>query len=412
MKHWIMAGMALVCCAGCAVPRAALERQRTRSMVLPADYHPQTAVRPDRAPADVPDARLATGLRNVGSLAAQLADVSRGMSNWWQACAARSGGEFASDDTDRIEDLLFQFLLCREQLWNMILHYGNSGQNFAGAENQTRALAIGYAAAALQSCHSSALVLGFLDEPKAVRKMNEIHHRYDIPAGSFDSVFAAVTAPENIGAVRAAHRVFDEEHRKQDALLVRLAADDREFNELLEQADAWHERASASTDRILEKESLLLPDVANFLRRSLLMDHARSASRHISENLYVVQGLLYNNISDLKRPMTPPADFNPDQVRLIKSLLQPGDVIFSFTAGYMSNVFLPGRFKHGITFVGTPEQRAAFGLSAAAVRGVAGPKRKKLDADLRTAKLETGYDADVIEAVADLWTRPTSAARR
>lgn len=396
-------GFVFVLCAGCTGPRAALEQQRTKSMVLPPEYHQQAASSENGAPAPtgVPDARLAAGAQNLKSLSAQLADISRGMSNWWQGCAARTGGQFTSDDTDRIEALLFQFLQRREVLWNMILLYGESAQNFAGAENQTRALATGYAAAALQSCHSSALVLGFLDEPKAVRMLNEIHYKYDIPAGSFDAVFAAVTAPENISAVRAAHKLLAEERRNTNSQLARLAAEDRDFDALLEQADAWYTSASASTDRILEKKSLLLPDVANFLRRNSLMDQARSATRLISDNLYVAQGLLYNNVSDIKRPMTPPVDFNPDQVRLIKSLLQPGDVIFSFTAGYMSNVFLPGQFKHGITFVGTPEQRAVIGLTAAAVRGVTDPKRRKLAEDLRTAKLETGYDADVIEAVAE-----------
>jgi alkylhydroperoxidase family enzyme len=390
----------VVWCAGCAGPSIALDQQRAKSMVLPPEYH-QPAATVAAAPAGAIDVRLATGMQNLKGLSAQLSDISHGMRDWWQHCAARKTGVFTSDETDRIEALLFQFLLRRELLWNMILLYGNSEQNFAGAENQTRALAIGYGAAALQSYYSSRLVLDFLDESKAIRKMNEIHYKYAIPAESFDSILAAVTAPDNMSAIRAAHRVLDEESRKKDSLLARLAAGDHDFKTLLEEADAWYAVATANTDRILKKKSLLLPDVANFLRRNKLVEQARAATRHISDNLYVAQGLLYNNVSDIKRPMTPPVDFNPDQVRLIKSLLQPGDVIFCFTAGYMSNVFLPGRFKHGITFVGTPEQRAAIGFTAAAIRDVPEPKRKKLAEDLQFAKLETGYDADVIEAVAE-----------
>jgi hypothetical protein len=137
------------------------------------------------------------------------------------------------------------------------------------------------------------------------------------------------------------------------------------------------------------------------LRQNWLADKTRRLTRQLSDNLYIAQGILFNNVSDIRRPMSPPADFNPDQVKTIKSLLQPGDLIFSFTAGYMSNVFLPGKFKHGITYVGTPEQRAALGLTVAAVRDIPPGKRAKLEQDIKTAKLPTGYDADVIEAVAE-----------
>jgi hypothetical protein len=67
----------------------------------------------------------------------------------------------------------------------------------------------------------------------------------------------------------------------------------------------------------------------------------------------------------------------------------------------MSNVFLPGKFKHGLTYIGTPEQRAAMGLTIAAIRDIPSGKRAKLETDLSTGKLPSGYDADVVEAVAE-----------
>ena len=40
-----------------------------------------------------------------------------------------------------------------------------------------------------------------------------------------------------------------------------------------------------------------------------------------------------------------------DKKRLL-NMLEPGDIILSYSEGYMSNLFLPGIFKHGMVFVG------------------------------------------------------------
>ena len=48
----------------------------------------------------------------------------------------------------------------------------------------------------------------------------------------------------------------------------------------------------------------------------------------------------------------------------LRGLVQPGDLILTYSMGYMSNVFLPGVFKHGITFVGSPRQRHKAGMAA------------------------------------------------
>ena len=60
-------------------------------------------------------------------------------------------------------------------------------------------------------------------------------------------------------------------------------------------------------------------------------------------------------------------------------LLQPGDLILTCTAGYISDVFIPGMFKHGITYVGSPVQRADAGLKTDSLPIVAEPERKQFD---------------------------------
>ena len=64
----------------------------------------------------------------------------------------------------------------------------------------------------------------------------------------------------------------------------------------------------------------------------------------------------------------------------LPSQLRPGDLILTYTAGYISDVFIPGAFKHGITYVGSPQQREQAGLEANALPAMAPDARGQLAA--------------------------------
>jgi len=77
--------------------------------------------------------------------------------------------------------------------------------------------------------------------------------------------------------------------------------------------------------------------------------------------------------------------------------MRPGDIVLTFKSGYMSNIFLPGAFKHGITYVGSPAQRRAVGLDKVRVLR----RKRQFRADLERERIDGGYPADLIEAVAE-----------
>ena len=47
--------------------------------------------------------------------------------------------------------------------------------------------------------------------------------------------------------------------------------------------------------------------------------------------------------------------FSEDDKNQLLTLLQPGDIILTYSEGFMSNIFLPGIFKHGIVYTGRRE---------------------------------------------------------
>ena len=82
--------------------------------------------------------------------------------------------------------------------------------------------------------------------------------------------------------------------------------------------------------------------------------------------------------------------------------LRPGDILLTFTAGYASDVSIPGAFKHGITYIGTVEQREAAGLSPDDIVLVGGSREgKKIAKDLRKTTTVHGRPANLIEAIAE-----------
>ncbi len=138
---------------------------------------------------------------------------------------------------------------------------------------------------------------------------------------------------------------------------------------------------------------------------ALACSTTRKAEPHawLDDQLYSAQGHLYKNVARIKNPAKTIVRFSPAQVRKIKSLLKPGDVMLSYTAGYMSNVFLPGTFKHSILYVGDAEARERIGLTMDALAATAddGDEARRMLAAAEMERLPSGEEADVIEAVAE-----------
>jgi hypothetical protein len=355
----------------------------------------------DGATQTVATNRLASAPAALRTFAAQLGALEREWQTALGALASKSYNQVTSEETDRIESLMFRFLVCRESLWDMLSFFSDHEKRFTSEEDQTRALAAAFHAAALLGRHTSWLVLNAMDEKVIVRKLNEAHYRYDIPAGTFDMLFYSLTSPKTLAELNATKRSFAAEATVAESALSRIMAADPAFSAQLAQTAWLWIQADEMTKDVLKRRSIVLPDVANRIRQNELMEQARKVQRKVAADLYVAQGLLFNTVSDFKRPMTRHLAFTAEQSAAVKGAMQPGDLIMAFSAGYMSNVFLPGHFKHGITFVGTPAQRRKAGLDSMRLDDVPDGKRAKVGRDMEVERLPSGQDADVIEAVAE-----------
>ncbi len=386
-------------CAWCAaLPHQSSAQAWHRGRILPGDAggKPRPA-----ATAAARERMLANDVKRLRALTAAMQAMAREMQALQQSVGVKKRKHFTSDEHDAIEGLLFRYLVCRESLWDIVEFYAGIESAPPHPPEWTKGFVIGLNAAIQLSHYGSRLVETFLDEPAVIAKLNEAYFRYEIPAQTYDRLFDSVTAIKNIEALKLAWTLFREEQANPKSSLSVLAKSDTPYRDLIHQIQTLHPLAEAQTRSILEKRSLLLPDLRNRLRQTMLVDLARRARREFGSNLEAARAVLYNGVGRIKAPLGALLHLSPAQEQQVKSLLRPGDLILTYKSGYMSNVFLPGRFKHGITYVGTPEQRRKLGLDVAAARNVPAPRREKLQQDLGVDRLPSGHRADLIEAVAE-----------
>ena len=360
-----------------------------------------TAAEPPAFPSG-PVVNLASDQRRVAALNEAMDGMAVEMTELQLGVRLVQRGHYSGDEHDAIEKLLFRFLGCRDSLWDVVERYRNHETLFPGDPDlQARAFLTAYHAALSLADHTSLMVATFLEEERAVRKLNEAYPRSGIPAGTYQRLFGSLTKVEHLEALKAAWELFRQELQDETSALSRALAADPAGRALRLDLARRQRDADLRTEYILMKSSVLLPEVRNRLRHTRVAELAGKARAGAGSGVGAVKGFLFTNVSRLRGLAPVNLEFHPEDLAILKERLQPGDVLLTFSDGYMSNLFLPGKFKHGLTYVGSPAQRRAAGLPAGAGGQWPEAKRAKLATDLELATLPDGSDADLIEAVAE-----------
>ena len=350
---------------------------------------------------DTDTARLTSDLLRLQAFSRELEEMAVEMDVLMKTFGLKERGHYISTEHDKVENLLFRYLACRDSLWDIINFYRSYMEHFKGSEEQTKGFIIGFNAALHLAHYSSLLVSTFAEEPQVINKLNEAYYRSGVPRGTYDKLFESVTSVDNIETLKTAWQLLSDELTDQSSILFKISKSDPVYGNLVNQINDYYDKSILQMQYILEENSLLLPNVANRLRQTAIIIKAKAAKDKFGDNLYAARGILFLNVSRIKSALASNIDFTSDQLQKIKSMLQPVDIILTFSDGYMSNVFLPGKFKHGITYVGSPEQRATVGLSPEKLCNVPDCKIEKLSNDLKCTMLSSGHDADLLEAVAE-----------
>ncbi|MFT5729538.1 MAG: hypothetical protein ACI8PB_003709 [Desulforhopalus sp.] len=298
---------------------------------------------------------------------------------------------FNAQEINEIEGLLFRFLALQTTLWDMVNSYGGLGADFSADELDTKAHVLSISATLLMASHTSFIVARFADDPLAIAQLNETYFRSEIPFGSYDHMRENATLPNLLESTSKIKTLYAREMANPQSALATLANNDAEYAKIISQIPSLQE----TSETRLQEVARLYPSHTNTEKL------AREDVGQQHKTLYAIRSFLFKEVSRLKNPAGHVVVFSDAQKQMIFSLLEPGDLILTYTAGYMSDVFIPGAFKHGITYIGTPENRESIGLSA---NGLPSNERfdiQKLAANLQRSSLPDGKQADMIEAVAE-----------
>lgn len=355
-------------------------------------------VRPQTAPAPVSES-FATAAARQREAAAELVVLRNELSRFATRGTWRERGYFNGSENDSIEGFLLRLVALHSALWGEAERWGGTALALAGGDDRPRAHTLVSHAGWAMADSGSFLVAAFAGDAVAIAKLNEAFYRSEIAAGTYDRLELAFTSDKRDAELGAAWRLHERELRDPTSPLAKLRFTDAVAAALLEETAGLYARAAKQITLIREQA----PGGALYekSRHERVATLGREALAELGEAGYASRALLFKDVSRIKKPGAHTIRFSADDKRTLHALLQPGDVILTYTAGYISDVFIPGVFKHAITYVGGADERAAVGVSITDAPSFAEPEAARLQESLATDTLADGTPADLIEAVAE-----------
>ena len=345
--------------------------------------------------------KVESDLRILHTVAGQLDSTRSELIALHQHGGWQKRGYFDAAEDNQIERFYFRFVVGHTTLWEIINSYEGTKSRFTDDEIGIKAHVLVVYAEFLLSFHTSFLVAEFMDDPVAIAKLNEQYFRSGIPQGTYDRLRRNVTSKDKANMLKAAWILYSEDFVEPKSILVERVESNPVYANLLEQIPALYSGATKQTHRVLNAQTNYQAETENVFSHTRAAELSRAASREFGDARFATRALLFKDISRLKNPSAHLIRFSAAQKEQVYDLLQPGDLILTFTAGYISDIFIPGIFKHGITYVGSPAQRADAGLKTDSLSIVAEPERKRFDLHIAQEFLPGGENADIIEAVGE-----------
>jgi len=340
---------------------------------------------------------LADGAARQLELEAAAQEIQARFSKLHESGGWRERGYFTPSEHDAIEWLLFRLLHNHRVFWGEIDRLGGAELAFTAKSERPGSHLLALHAGLALADSSTFLVTEFREDPIAIAKLNEAFYRTEIPADSYDLLRLAVTSPERHEALAEAWALHEQELGAPDGSPVAEAARDLALAPILSSLSPLWARVEKRLRSLASEHGRIVAD----LDHSRAADAARASGEHFELFGYQTRALIFKDSSRIKSPSAHLITFSEAQKREIHRLLRPGDVVLTYTAGYVSDVFIPGTFKHGITYVGVGEERAAAGLTAASAPTLDRSRADRFATDVARNRMPDGSRADLIEAVAE-----------
>lgn len=290
---------------------------------------------------DLAPARLAADLdrdeRALAGVIDGIADLEKTFRAFETQLLAGARSYYDPADDDEIRRMVVTFLALRDATLRTAWTYERHGQLNPGPARE-RAARLHAVSLILSYDLAARFVAAFDGRELAQKKINEAEPRWNLPAGTYDTLAVALTHREY-------RRFLDR------ALALPPFPDPTDhpavFGPVVEAARG---RIAAFTDGGLGRR---------------LASRADAVRDLVGAGFYRASATVSTLVGDarLRAPRQGRALISPEQLEELRGKLRPGDILIERRNWYLSNAFLPGYWPHAALYVGTAAELQALGVA-------------------------------------------------
>ena len=259
---------------------------------------------------------------------------------------------FTNRQHDNIENLLFKHLLCTKSLFDIANTYKNINLDAEISEQDITSFLIGYKAALVIFKHNSKLILETAKNSFLISKLNEEYPRKEIKKYTYDRIVSNMTNPTYIRDLDIASELFNREVNRISLLPPDTSKQEDIYSRLILDIKQLNYSYSNYRQTIIDNFTILPLEASELLNIHNIEKIVNEMISDAGGQLKAIQKFLMTVSGDIKIPLIEGLRFSERKKKQIKTSLQPGDLILTYSRGYMSNIFLPGYFKHILVYTG------------------------------------------------------------
>ena len=259
---------------------------------------------------------------------------------------------FINSQYDEIERLYFRYTLCTKSLLDIVNAYKDISNKSKFKKNNAQAFALGYCATLTLYKHSAELVLKTASNQPLINKLNEEFPRTEIKKDGLNYLISNLTNPKNVNNIDIANEFFKRQiDRRRE---VYKETDYFPFiDELIVRTEILSKEYDNYKRLILDSYTILPLDAAEIMQVNTIEETVNTMVDEAGSQLKAIQEFLFTIMADVRMPLVEGIKFSRRQKKHVTKALNPGDIILTYSSGYLSNIFLPGYFKHALSYTGS-----------------------------------------------------------
>ncbi len=208
----------------------------------------------------------------------------------------------------------------------------------------------------------SQFLLMFHDDDLSRAALNRAYPLAGIESGTYNAILETSLDPANLDARDAAWHFFSREIESPGGI-GKAVQTDAGIRDMADGIRRYHTYGEESINRLLGRRGVVFPAFENRIRKSLAAGVLKEAADSGLAGLKALGHFSLSALRPLSRsPFASPTDFTKEQQELMRTLIKPGDLLLTYSSGYLSSLFFPGVFKHGIVYIGDDLQRETLGI--------------------------------------------------